>query len=761
MNLDEELAIEVNPWRGRLITLGVIIGVAVVAGILVYAFFLRGEEESLRPTEDLAVGRATINSNLVISGVAQSQLESNLTFRSTGRVGSINVAVGDRVQEGDVLASLEADELQNSVATAEASLAGARARLAGLLEGATDAELANASQSVVQAENALNNATRDLEDLLDGPTEAQITADIQAVVSAEAALNDAIRARQELVDGPTDAQIMNANQAVISAQAQLDQAIRDRQDLLDGATDSQIAQAQQSVASAQASLASAQATLDQLTSGPDDAAIAAAEAQVASAEQGVASAEIALDNAEASVDTAEAALLAAGSAFCALDPGNDVCPVSVPLSSSDLDDLLDKLGDDDTDAELITPANSVVQANASYMTAVNGVDTAEEALASAEASLDAAEANLDALHEGASDEDIAAAEAAVTAAEEGLALAQLNLDELLEGPDANDVARADDAVSTAQASLDSAISAQEELLQGADDADFARADDAIRSAEASLEAAQARLDDLLDDPESDDVDRAEDAERVAEAAVDAAREVLAETERGPRETQIEQERQNVRSAELAVEAARIRLEQSQIISPFSGTVAAVNLTLGEFASSSPTDPPIVLLTPNLIVLEMSIGETDYPQVELDQGGIALFDAIPGRPFPFRVIEIGLAPTVNQGVVTYPIKGAIVVPPDGPRPSPGMSANGQIITDSLPDVLVVPARAIRRSGGDQVVDVRRNGEVVEQVVTTGASDTNNVQILEGLSEGDTIVVPALVGGSADEDEPDPTLPQGIR
>ena len=186
----------------------------------------------------------------------------------------------------------------------------------------------------------------------------------------------------------------------------------------------------------------------------------------------------------------------------------------------------------------------------------------------------------------------------------------------------------------------------------------------------------------------------------------------------------------------------------------------MNLSLGEFTSTS-AEPPIVLLTPEAIVLKMNIGETDYQQVKLDQTGVALFDAIPGRPYPFRVIEIGLAPTVTQGVVTYAVTASLVLPPDAPRPAPGMSANGQIVTDSKVDVISVPPRAIRRSGGDQVVDVRRDGEVVEQIVVTGASDNNNVEILEGLAEGETLVVPALIGGGDGGNAPAPTLPAGIR
>ncbi|MCH8009092.1 MAG: HlyD family efflux transporter periplasmic adaptor subunit, partial [Chloroflexi bacterium] len=199
---------------------------------------------------------------------------------------------------------------------------------------------------------------------------------------------------------------------------------------------------------------------------------------------------------------------------------------------------------------------------------------------------------------------------------------------------------------------------------------------------------------------------------------------------------------------------------AQIISPFNGTVAAVNISLGEFAGTA-AEPAIVLLTPDAVVFEMNIGETDYPQVQLDQTGVALFDALPGRPYPFRVIEIGLSPVSNQGVVTYPITGAIIVLPDAPRPAPGMSANGQIVTDSKVDVVAVPPRAIRRSGGNQVVEVRRGDSVVEQIVTTGASDNFNVEILEGLVEGDIIVVPSLITGRSGDEAPDPTLPSRIR
>ncbi len=827
MTLNDEFVIRENPWRGRIISLGVLAGIAAVIAVGAYALFFRESEETLRDTEDVVVGRATINANLIISGEAEAQLLSNLTFRSTGKVETINVKVGDVVNEGDVLASLESEELTNAIASSQASLAISQARLQALLDGADEAQLAAVEQAVVAAQVALNRSQRDLQTLLDGATDVAIAVEEQAVTATETALNQAIRDRQTLLDGATPAQVASSNQVVISAEAALAEARRSRQTLLDGATDAQIANAEQAVAAAQAqlniaqrnltelregpttqqiaaaeqsvaaaeaNLASAEASLDRLTAPPSDAAVAAAESQLAAAEQGLSSAIVNQDNSDSNEAAAEAGLRSAIAAYCIDEPGDPFCPnPRIPLGGGDINRLLDDLNDVATLPALLPKISAVIQTNSSFQIAENATESADEAVDAARASRDAADANLDALLEPPEALDVAAAEAAVAAAEESLALARLNLDELnqgadaddianaedgitsaqtaltaaltnqadlLDGADGDDIARADDNVLSAQAVVDAAIANQSDLLDGADDDDIARADDGIRAAQAAYDAALARQADLLAGADDDDIASAEDAERNAEAGLDSAEANRDETERGAKQTQIDQERQALRAAELGVQAAQIRMRNAQIISPFSGTVAAVNLTPGEFAGAS-GEPPIVLLTPDVLVLTMQVGETDYPNVKLDQVGVVLFDALPGVPFPFRIVELGLSPSTTQGVVTYKVGGALVIPPDGPRPAAGMRASGQIVTESRVDVIAVPLRAIRRSGGNQVVDLRQDGMVVEQVVNTGASDNNFVQVVEGLEEGDVIVIPLLVTGRSAGDEPPPTLPSGIR
>lgn len=609
-DLDEDLTIEEGNWRGRLITFAVLLLAGAFAVAAVYYYGFRDEEVVTRPTEDIPVARTTINTNLIISGVADTQLNSDLVFQTSGKVAAVSVKVGDQVTQGQVLASLEAEDLDNAIASSQASLRTAQLRLADLLSGSTDAELAGATQAVAQAQSALTKAQDDYQELLDGPSPVELTA------------------------------------------------------------------AQQGVSAAEAQVAAARSTREKLDADPSSADLAAAEAGVALAESALTSAENSAASAGNSVNSAAASLKSAQTSYCVADVTPAFCTTAAtPISSGDEATLNAALGG--TNAAM---ASAVIAANSAYLNSLNARASAEAAVESAENSLASAEEKLALVREGPSAEEVAAADAAVLSAEASLAAAREKLADVQAG--ANDL-----QLATAAAALDSAI--------------------------ASLASAEAKQ---------------------------------AEAIRGPKANAVQQAREAVTTASLTVEAASIRRKNAQIIAPFDGTVAAVNIAAGEFASLAGTEPAIVLLTPDRIVLTINVGETDYAALKQDQGGVVIFDGIPGKPYPFRVASIGLSPTVTQGVVTYEVSGEIVLLPGNPRPAPGMNARGQITTESKADVIAIPPRAIRRRGTEQVVDVRRDGTVVEQVVTTGVSDLESVEVLTGLAEGEVLVVPALTAAT---------------
>ncbi len=517
--------------------------------------------------------------------------------------------------------------------------------------------------------------------------------------------------------------------AVASAQAQVRAAQLKLADLLAGVDAAEFAQADQAVAQASAALTKAENDYDTLVEGGTAADLAAAEqgvsaaeaqlasaqatremlsdtpsdADIAAAEAGVASAEAALNSAENLASSAENGVSSAQAAL----HGKETVYCNVDPSPSFCGARSAPISSGDAsilNAALSGPnplaAADVLGANGAYLTAENSQDSTDASVESAEAALDSAEARLSAAEDGPTSSDIAAADAAVKAAQAG-------------------VTAANEQLAFAQA--------------GGTDAQKSSAAAAVISADASLSAAQAARDKALEGADSNAIEQAQVA---------------------------------VLSARLQVEAAEIRLKNSRIVAPFAGTIGDVNIKPGEFFSAAGVAEEggaIILLTPDRLTLTMSVGETDYRTVKVGQAGGALFDGIPGSIYPFTITEIGLSPTATQGVVTYEMKASLIVLGDAAKPAPGMNARGQIITSSKPDVLTIPPRAIRTSGTEQVVD-RKNadGSVEQVVVTTGASDSDKVEVLTGLNEGDIVLVVSISSGAEEEEaEAEPTLPGGIR
>jgi HlyD family secretion protein len=631
ISFDEDIDLEENPWRGRIMTLLMLLGITAVLGAGIWYFYLRDDTVALtRETEEIPVTRGAINQNLSITGTADAELNSDLVFQTVGKVSSVGVKVGDTVQQDQVLASLESDDLQNAVASAQANVRSAQLKLDDLLAG-TDA-----------------------------------------------------------------ADVATADQAVAAARAQLTKAENDYDDLNNGGTAADLSAAQQGVRAAEAQLATAKANRQKLDDTPSSADLAAAEAGVSAAEAGVNTAQGGLGSAQNAVVSATASLKAAETSYCLDDGTPSFCTTpAAPVSGSDMAILDTALGGANA-----TKASLVITANSGYLSAVNARNSAQGSLESAQEALVSAEERLAVAQDGPSSQDIAAADAAVLAAEAGLVAAA-------------------DKYNVAEA--------------GGTDFQRSSAAAAADSAAAALFAAESKLNQAL---------------------------------RGAEANTVEQARQAVRSAQLQVEAAQIRLKNAQIIAPFAGTVAAVNIKPGEFFSSASAAADgagaIVLLTPDRLTLRMTVGETDYRTLKIGQGGASVFDGLPGSVYPFTITEIGLSPTVTQGVVTYGVKASLIILPNSPRPAPGMNARGQIITDSKPDVLIIPSRAIRLRGTEQVVDVKRDAGIEEVVVTTGANDGPNVEVVTGLAEGDTIVVVTLTSGGTDaKPQAEPTLPGGVR
>ncbi len=203
---------------------------------------------------------------------------------------------------------------------------------------------------------------------------------------------------------------------------------------------------------------------------------------------------------------------------------------------------------------------------------------------------------------------------------------------------------------------------------------------------------------------------------------------------GPTASQIQVAEKNLEMAQLDLEAAKTRLEAATVTAPFAGTVLQVNVREGETAYGAQ-----VVRLADLAALEVvaQVDELDIGELEVGQEAEIRLDAFPGQVLAGRVARITPGATPQRGTVGY--EAVISCTPGNVAVLPDMTTNLRITTLTHDDTLLVPNRAVESRGRNKYVRVVESGRTSDVRVTTGLSDADNTEVLEGLREGQQVVV----------------------
>lgn len=174
-----------------------------------------------------------------------------------------------------------------------------------------------------------------------------------------------------------------------------------------------------------------------------------------------------------------------------------------------------------------------------------------------------------------------------------------------------------------------------------------------------------------------------------------------------------------------------------------------SLTGGASATTTSTSmTTLCTVTPGKVYsMVAEIDEVDIFSVELGQPAKVVMDAMLDDVFMGTVTKISTVGTSQSGVTTYPVTILLDVT-DTPLLG-GMNATGNIVTEVSENVLLIPLEALQERGDELYVYLYDSQNPVEQptdgqalgeirVVTTGISDGVNVEITSGLQEGDEVV-----------------------
>ncbi len=270
------------------------------------------------------------------------------------------------------------------------------------------------------------------------------------------------------------------------------------------------------------------------------------------------------------------------------------------------------------------------------------------------------------------------------------------------------------------------------------------AEQQVESAKASLASAQAGTHQTA--VKLADVNNAREQVNLSRAALKSALGNRAQDTL--KDQDIRQADDTVKASQSQVDYWRAQLDKTFIRSPISGTVLQLAAQQGETLAAGLSAPTLIIVADlTRLQVDVFVDETDIGKVKLGQEASVTVDAFPLHAFRGKVMKIASGSTIQQGVVTYDV--AVEIEDTKRQLKPDMTASVNIQTGRRPDVLLVPSEAVKAGadGTSVSVVVKKDGktDTVHRRVTVGGSDGVNTEIVDGLKEGETIVLAGMDDG----------------
>jgi membrane fusion protein, macrolide-specific efflux system len=203
----------------------------------------------------------------------------------------------------------------------------------------------------------------------------------------------------------------------------------------------------------------------------------------------------------------------------------------------------------------------------------------------------------------------------------------------------------------------------------------------------------------------------------------------------------------INKAKIAVDTARANLGYTRIVAPMDGVVISIVTQEGQTVVSAQSAPTILKLA-NLdtITVKAQISEADVIRVKPGQTAwfTILGDSDMRHYSRLRAIEPGPDSTTSNSsssstAIYY--NGLFEVPNPGRKLRVSMTAQVSIILREARQVLCIPASAIgdREQDGRYTVKLLRNNGPETRRIHVGINNNVQVQVLDGLREGDKVII----------------------
>lgn len=201
-------------------------------------------------------------------------------------------------------------------------------------------------------------------------------------------------------------------------------------------------------------------------------------------------------------------------------------------------------------------------------------------------------------------------------------------------------------------------------------------------------------------------------------------------------------------------ALEVSLSYTKIYAPISGYVSAVSTQLGETVVAGLSAAILItIIDPTKLEMWIYVDETDIGRTKPGMKIEYWVDTYRDKRFYGKIDMIYPQPEIKDNIVYY-LAIVKIDPKDTAFLRPEMTTHVRIIVEEKTDVLVVPNNAVRFEEGKTVVYFKGKDKTEPRQVTPGIRDDRLTEIVAGLAEGETIVIPAVAKKPPQSPSPGP-------
>jgi len=719
---------------------GSLLLLAIIAGYSILGLNSRPQDDQTplgEGRELVSVQKRTFIKVVPVKGSLVFPNTVELTFDTQGKVGEILVQEGEHVVKGQPLAKLDriaVTKLNEDVARAQYALDRAEENLEKANEEfiTTPLELAEFEETKARAGLALDHAQDALADF-QRDHDRELAQVRQARADAELVLD---RSQEALAsfDLDHDQELATARRVLAKADIALDKSEQSLADFdLDRA---------QELAASRGAATKAKVVLNKAGEDLADFEFTHAD-RLADARKAVANADVGLDDAREELADF---YLDYDQELATARHAKAVAEVALGKAEDIRSDFFFSIGNtvafnDEAVKEMarLRAAKALARANLNkarddLATLEPGADSRklqqlESAVEAAIAKLDGALQDLRVLEEGHEVATRQQLEAAMELAQINLTKAQDDLADL-----GNEPARLDlhDLEVDVEQSLASLAKAQDDLAkleEGPDPLERLKLEATAQMAMANLAQANDDLNELLDGPDLQEL-------ALREKKVAKQHERLVDLTDGPEVLEVALREAQVATALAVLEDTLENLQGASITAPFAGVISLVNVEVDDEVDDE--SRVIEIVDPTAIQVKGFVDAADIRFVRKGSLAKVTIDALPGQVMEVTVSSVAAEPRTERGVVRYPIT-ITIKPPQGVEVPVGLSGVSSEVLYEEKGVLSMPQGALYRTSKQTMVKVMNDGFVEERAVIPGDGDGYWVEVLQGLEEGDQVVV----------------------